>query len=139
MTIIARTGATALLAAALAGSPAAAQDQDLLRDHLYTGDRDLVAALDAGDPRAMDFIAGTLGAYLVRSAQGDPMLWWVQRCLAMTYAGPQQIADGIRAYAADRPENADHTIPSFAAAAVLHALAAYCAAELGADEVEVPQ
>lgn len=130
-----RLGVLTLSTALTAALPAMAADYRL--DHMMAVDTDLVAALDAGDPQATAFIAGVMGAYLVRGMQGDPMLWWVQVCVARTFAGPEQIEPGIRALAAARPEDA--RTGSFAANTVLSALAGYCGEQMDLSDVAFPE
>lgn len=126
----------AVLATMTLAMPALGQDGGLPA-HQLVYDSELVAALDADDPQAIAFIAGAMGALQLRGVQGDPLLYWVPRCAAATFAGPQSLVDGVRAYAGDRPAAADGTQASWAVTAVLHALAAFCA-EQGL-ETEPPQ
>jgi hypothetical protein len=119
------------VASALLVMPAAAEDFRL--DHQMAADGDLIAALDAGDAQATAFIAGALSGYFIRSAQGDPLLWWVQQCLAMTYAGPNELVPGIREVVEARPDDA--RIAEYAGNAVLSALASYCAEHVDFAEI----
>lgn len=128
-------GVLALSTALTTALPALAADYRL--DHIMAVDTDLVAALDADDPQATAFIAGVMGAALVRGMQGDPMLWWVQVCVARTFAGPEQIEPGIRALAAARPEDA--RTAALAVNTVLNALAGYCGEQMDLPDVALPE
>ena len=128
---MARLVIAAIVACVLAG-PAAAQDDPFERTYWLSGD-ELVAALDAQDPRADAFISGTLAAYVTRARQGDPMLWWVHRCVARTFLGPDNLLEGIRAQVAALPADAPDDV-QFAAQTILYALADFCSVEL-----ELPQ
>ncbi|MCB9959436.1 MAG: hypothetical protein H6843_12610 [Rhodospirillaceae bacterium] len=122
-----RHALVATMVCVLAG-PTAAQDDPFDRTYWLRGE-DLVAALDAQDPRADAFVAGTLSGYLVRSRQGDAMLWWVHRCVARTFLNQDDLLEGIRAEVASVPEDAGEDV-RFAAQAILYALADYCSVEL---------
>lgn len=126
-----RSVMAAMIVCALAG-PATAQDDPFERTYWLRGD-ELVAALDAQDPRADAFISGTLAAYVTRARQGDPMLWWVHRCVARTFLGPDNLLEGIRGQVAAVPEDAPEDV-RFAAQAILYALADYCSVELDLPE-----
>ncbi len=117
-------------------APAGAQEHLSRFGHVASGE-ELEAALDANEPAALAFISGAIGVLHLRGGQGDPMLWWVPQCLTVTFAGAEDLVPAIRAQIEAQPDVSG--VVGYAATAVLHGLADFCADALGEGEVTVPE
>lgn len=85
---------------------------------------ELVAALDRDEPVGMAYVGGVLGAFMLRGAQGDPVLWWVQRCIAANFLTAESLVPGLRTWAAEHSDLSPPT--ALATNAILHVIAETC-------------